>query len=104
MKKKYDEVVPDRYCRECGVNYKKEIFQFFDLCSKCYDEIYPPRGLEYLRQFWREKVIPKYPRHEGESNKEWIKRVHQEFEKNPIIELIKPEEHELINQLKFSTS
>ena len=85
MKKKYDEeVVTNRYCRECGRDYVREHFQFLDLCHKCYDKLFPPQGLEYVRQWWREKIIPKYPRHEGESNKEWIARVHEELQKNPI--------------------
>ena len=84
MKKKYDEEVPERYCRECNKDYVREHFQFIDLCNTCYDKLFPPKGLEYIRQWWKEKVIPVYPRHENESNKEWIARVHQEIEKNPI--------------------
>jgi hypothetical protein len=85
MKKKYDEeVVTNRYCRECGRDYVREHFQFIDLCNTCYDKIHPPRGLEYIRQWWKEKIIPKYPRLDGETNKEWIARVHEELQKNPI--------------------
>ena len=85
MKKKYDEeVVTNRYCRECVRDYVRELFQFLDLCHTCYDKLFPSKGLEYLRQWWREKIIPKYPRLDGESNKEWIKRVHEELQKNPV--------------------
>ena len=79
--KKYDEEVPDRYCRECGRNYTAHEFQFIDLCNKCYDKIHPPKGLEYLRQFWQEQIVPKFPRLDGESNAEWIERVNKATEK-----------------------
>ena len=81
MKKKYDEEVPERYCRECNKDYVREHFQFIDLCNTCYDKLFPPKGLEYLRQFWQEKIVPEYPRHEGESNAEWIARVNKATEK-----------------------
>ena len=79
--KKYDEEVPDRYCRECNKDYESQSFQFVDLCNTCYDKLYPPKGLELLRQFWQDKIVPKFPRLDGESNAEWIVRVNKATEK-----------------------
>jgi hypothetical protein len=81
--KKYDneEIVTNRYCKQCGRDYESQLFQFIDLCNACYDKLYPPKGLELLRQFWQEKIVPEYPRHENESNAEWIVRVNKATEK-----------------------
>jgi hypothetical protein len=59
MKKKYDEeVVTNRYCRECGRDYVRELFQFLDLCHKCYDKLFPLKGLNMYANGGKKKSSP----------------------------------------------
>ena len=81
--KKYDneEIVTNRYCKQCGRDYESQLFQFIDLCNACYDTLYPPHGLEYLRQYWREQIIPKFPRKDGETDVQWVTRISEDGKK-----------------------
>jgi hypothetical protein len=78
MKKDYE--YEDKFCYICKEVFDQDNFQFIDLCNKCYDKIYPSRWLPELRQFWREKIIPKFPRKDGESNQDWRRRVGEHFQ------------------------